>query len=1152
MTQIVRAEPEIDSLARFQSLQAGEYWRARDAIPEQGIPADIVLLIQSIRWVENAPHTVILRSHPTLIGKEVQAEIVKPDGSTSTKFIRYNEHRFLLHDFLNRFQFEPDHQKVRTAELMAVQGRINSLQSELMEAHTNPAILAGFVEVGMQEQQATAQRNAEREGDSSVPAAPALPATSLPGRDLSAMATGTIRDAIGAGITTAGIAELRNAAGREHQMATIKAQWIQGKTNEIATTIRAMTPFYEEQAAAALAQTEDIRTYVAKLMEGIESLDLYVGKDVDVLTVRSGESAPSDVPLTFVQKKLAILEELAVAVDLDEWFDATKHEVFFETLRNNDALVNQIFPTQRCVLVMATTRRFINYGNQHVNQSMDAKNRCVFMLVRDGMNIHRVYSSVESHLGASRLFPSKDDQDRVFQGTHGDQIKFEDVAFTDKVTAHERFALHYKRFLLLACGLDHRLRLFGDFYDGPQTLNFVSMDFQAKHCRFLHDDDGLNMLPGEERVPLKEWIKGKNAYLRSGARVLCNWYEVMNPDSAPGACKRDHHASSGIDRRYTPVERRGIAIAFRQGDEIFVEVEVEGRSYSSRADRKFNCKVNLSKFSDNSWNAVDLPYLCLDAVSPEDLHWYIHNRDTRVDQLSYIRFFKYALAFIHQERAAERATRDRLVQALADGNIAHGGDADDVVQQSVIAWRAANRGRALPEFSSAGEAPAAWASLLDQMYMLAGEGKRRTTDIEAYVEGLGYAPLRLVLSGGAKLVVYAAPATAECDNRIEDHVWVHRITIEKGKTKYLEKSRKWALLPKLAASETTLHEWVGASTWCGRKSGFDSFEAKQKIFADSAMFAQNLQPFTVPMDHAEVRKQLDNWGELRDDLVANAKQVVNPIMAIPFGVLFFPRNQHVRFICVGTTVPHILLHQLAGDEGAKKQVFDRFISDYKFEDSGRKIFGAGEHEWEIFVTSVSPVSSLYGFYCHSQLEWERVPNRNPANPLMSALLVNWADSDDRNGKLWLANSMSATECGAALDNILGLELPEDFDPVRVVETVLTPDESSTDPRVRFARFFDICKGEMEAPNRKHTGFWGRADSWTDALIENSTPAGVFSWHMQSSRQLSHKASPDEARRFIQAQAGGAGAAAILATDIPEAPQPPSGVERWYIMSVTAE
>lgn len=51
------------------------------------------------------------------------------------------------------------------------------------------------------------------------------------------------------------------------------------------------------------------------------------------------------------------------------------------------------------------------------------------------------------------------------------------MSYTDKLKAHEMVALHYYRFLILCCGLDHRLKLFGEFYDPQDRLSFVSMAF---------------------------------------------------------------------------------------------------------------------------------------------------------------------------------------------------------------------------------------------------------------------------------------------------------------------------------------------------------------------------------------------------------------------------------------------------------------------------------------------------------------------------------------------------------------------------------------------------------------------------------------------------------------------------------------------------
>ena len=471
---LAHSDAEIHSLARFQTLQAGQYWRALENVPEEGIDAGMVLLIQSLRVVDDKPHTVVLRPHPLKFGQSVYLEIPKEGGGTRRAWFQYDEHRFLLDDFLARFEFEPDHQKIRNTEVQAVQSRISELQNELVQGQSNPALIAALVHEKTAEK-AAKQADAAAEADEQDRTEPPseteprnVPAPLVPpvgAAEVVDMATGTVAQAIEGGLSPEKMAALRAAANRQHEIATVRAQWIEGKTQEIASAIQQLTPFYSEQAAAALAQTEDVRAFVSDLLRGIESLDLYLGKDVEVQTVREGKGAPRDVPLTFVQRKLLADEELAVWADVDERFDHASDDQFLEALRTHDGLVEQIFPTERCVLVMATTRRYIDYGDPWANMARNGQNKVVYLLVRDGMNIHRVYSSVESHLGTDRLFPTKNDQEEIFRGLDGSRIKFEDVAYTDHLRKHERFALHFKRFLLLACGLDHRLKLFGDFYD---------------------------------------------------------------------------------------------------------------------------------------------------------------------------------------------------------------------------------------------------------------------------------------------------------------------------------------------------------------------------------------------------------------------------------------------------------------------------------------------------------------------------------------------------------------------------------------------------------------------------------------------------------------------------------------------------------------
>ncbi|GAA5666033.1 hypothetical protein Brsp07_04542 [Brucella sp. NBRC 14130] len=1117
-----RQDATVERMERIQPLQAGQYWRSLGDIAEQGINKDTVLLIASIRWVDDAPHTIILRPHPDNIGHSTYITKTGADGQTVKSWFRYDEHRFLLDDFLTGFEYEPDYERIRAGEIAKVQGKINDLQAELLEAQANPAILAPIVEEGLR----AADEEAAKKQKPGLP----VPVAVSPAQ-LADMAQGSLQNALAHSVTPQSIDAYRAAAHRQAQIATIKADWIKSKTQSIGDTVKALTPYFEEQAAAALAATEDVRTYVARLLRGIETLDLYVGKGVSVETIREGRSAPKAELLTFVQRKLFMDEELAVYLDLDDWFDFTKTELFDKALREHPALVEQIFPAQRCVVAMATTRRDIDYGDPWTNYAKNEQNRMVFLLIRDGENIHRVYSPVESHLGSARLFPSHDEHKARFRGFDGSEIKLDDVAYTDKLARHEVMVLHYKRFLILACGLDHRLKLFGDFYEGPASFDFVTLAFQERYCRFLHDEDGAGLLPAENRLPLREWLAEKNAYLRSGSRVMCNWHAVMTTKTAPSAVFREH--GGHIEHRYRPKETAGMAIAYRQGKDIRVDVEVSGYSYSSHSDRTFNCKVTLATEGKPSYtDSVERPYLVLDAVTPDEIHWYIHNRESRRDHVSYIRFFKRALRYVEAEIAAEADTRNRLTQALGDGGIATDAEAAGIVQQAVIAWRAAHRGRPLPVFAD-GRAPSEWKSLLDQMYMLAGNGKRQIGEIEEFARNLGYDPLRLVLSGGAKLIIYCAPLESERDDRFEPHAWVHRISVERGKTKIIEKSRRWAVLPDKAASETLVHEWDGAAAWAGAHTDFQSFAHKQDVLGSFDDCAELLRPFGAIMSEAEFAVQYERWTAARQEMIAGGRYVQNPAFVVPFALLKDRYDRRLDVLCVSMTNAHAALWRLAPSDEARAQLRKAFIKVYANKASAAERFDRDvvTADWQLSRAALAHVPA--GGYIDDAM-LSRMQGQVLSDPRLAEWFLHWQAKRRDEERLFVPASATDATGRLIFDHVLSIRLPDDYEPLAVRAITLTPSDSNRP--IKYGRLFDMTPDTAD-DDRSFAKF-------DDSQFE------ARGYSMTTHRFVSRESALAYVREAATSNEDGVTYGATPATELPDAPLPPSGVERWYIVPQT--
>ncbi|MGP1715622.1 MAG: hypothetical protein ACTS9Y_00455 [Methylophilus sp.] len=911
----------IDRVEKFQSLQSGQFWRAMHG-KYDGINEGFVLMIQSIKYVDERPHTIILRTHPSIFGQYVQ--VGGPESKTSRVF---REHPFLLAEFLDNFQFEENPDETRNRELLEIQNRAGLHQKELMEAQTNPTILNAIVESRL-----------SSEGSAGLPAISAQNAHDF--------VRGGVAGAISTGITPAAIEGIKLTAQREHKIATIKADWIKGATAKISSTLAEMTPYFEEKAALALAQTEDIRTYVDKLMKGIESLDLYVGKNVHVNRLKSGSSAASDIPLTFVQRKLMMDEELASHLDIEDWFDFSKHRLFFAELEKNIDLVNQIFPTERCILVMATTNHYKNYSdNSYVNAMMNEENQKVFMLARDGDNLFQIVSPIESHLGTSRLFPSKSDQDSIFRGIDGSEISFESIAYTNKLSQHEAHALHYKRFLIMVCGLDHRENLFGKFYEGPKNIDFISMKFQETHCSFLHDDDGEGMLPNPDvRPDVIDWAFSHNRNIRHGSRFIADWFRYATSENCPILYSRSRHNSSRINKFTEDVS---VKVVYRKANELFIEVPATSHWNNNSRVFNANIKLRLEDLKSESING-----LCIDAVEPSDIEYYIHHRGSRKNHVQYIRFFKLMLGHIKAEREAEAKTRAYLLESLEVGKIGSPGNRQSIVSNTVAAWRAENNGKPLPVVGECSSKDIK--SLLNHMAAVTTDNSHKVEAVKAFVIGMGHELLKIALNGKSEFVAYTKAKPEQFDNVLEDFPFVNKLTLSESLDGFTVKSETMDVLRKMNASEKGLYDSPDISQFY-KNSVFTDYKVKERFMKMLDDGVQVLKDYSKALSPEQFKLEVYKWGMERSDL--SKGQVVEPLIFAPIGGYYdgYISDGNVRLNVIYLSREHAgLLYHLAPNEECREEFRVKYIKIYQDKKAANRFFNqyAEKNLWNSCVEAV--------------------------------------------------------------------------------------------------------------------------------------------------------------------------------------------------------
>jgi hypothetical protein len=417
-------EGEFESIERFQALEPGHYWTAQKDGGEYA-PMGETLLLMDITEFEGQVHSVTLRVHPR-------------HGSIRGRF------DMLVHEFLDVFLPCPDGEAVRQREQQEVMQEVSELQNELMRTSNDQQLLLEAVredvEEGIKELEREEAAAAQRDTTETVERSRNLAKThrraarrsAAKGNPLVApkiaMAS-EVGSLIDNGINEQGVAELKKMASRQAVVARAQAKWMEAQTKGIVRTMEKLQPYLEERSAVALARTSGAVKMVERIKRGIESLDLYTGRNVDVFDIRTGVDAPSSEPLTIVQGKRYAEEEFAVWADVDASFDWQNKKQFFEALGESDDLLNQVFPTRRCVVSMAMTRRTLEYKDPLANLIYNLQNHLVFLLVRNGDNVHVVYSGSPSHEGARRLFPTKDEMEQPFVGMDGKRLSIRDVEF---------------------------------------------------------------------------------------------------------------------------------------------------------------------------------------------------------------------------------------------------------------------------------------------------------------------------------------------------------------------------------------------------------------------------------------------------------------------------------------------------------------------------------------------------------------------------------------------------------------------------------------------------------------------------------------------------------------------------------------------------
>lgn len=856
---IIERQASAERFERFVTLEAGQFWKVIDASAYDEVDEGETLLVFDVDYVDNAPHTIIVRKHPSKIRQ-----------------YRSDTFKVLVQDFLNDFEHVDikDAEKTREEEQQAIHGRMAHEQEELTKACSDSALLDNLVQRDMPEEEKQAQLPVIRQ--------------QLPNSVVGAIKSQSVSALMVQGLNQDGVEQIKGALEHQRDVNVKRSEWITQKTMALSAIASELTPYFQEKAAIALAATTGMTKKVAELMEGIGSLNLYTLKDVEINTLVEGQGAPSSEPLTIAQRILYMDEELAVWADMVRNWDCRNRDQFYEELKANKELVRQIFPTERCVVGMATTRDNHDYSSYHVMQAAQLKreNATVFFLVRNGDNIHVVLSGDAVHHCVRRLFPSMGDLDTPFRGMKGETITYNDIRYTSSLSEHDAMALTYKRILILFAGLDHNKQLFGDFYDEEPSMNFVTSAFQDRYFNFIYDEDGTNVLAYNKRKSIHQWMKDMNESITVGSTVLIDWSLAASPDSIPTAYNRNARYDEYPDQRYSPTDQSDFvkAVVINYQGRLAVKIHVEGYNaqYESRNFHAY-MYINEAIRASNKISGV----VCLDRIQPEDLEFYLHNRPARELNVSGILAVKEILKITREIYAKEYPIRHRLYNALVDGGIASGTDALKLVADAVAIARCANKGADLADIISSEDK---YNALLNSMFTMSGTAGDPVQEIIKLEESLGRTVIRVSIDAKGTYQAFSTPLESERDDRLVPFTWQVR-TSYKGVRALKPSKPLMVRLEKAPSSESVKFEIEDVTPYVfDENSPWKTPKAKAKFLDEDYGSASFLSKLRENRDDVEfVKFMLNMYHDARCE-VSSKGYVTEPSLFIPLGT-YLHRHQ---------------------------------------------------------------------------------------------------------------------------------------------------------------------------------------------------------------------------------------------------------------------
>lgn len=534
---------------------------------------------------------------------------------------------------------------------------------------------------------------------------------------------------------------LKQRLAEAKQLARATAQTLESKQRKLKALLG-------EKALIAQSRLEALEKVAENIGNVISCINLYLGRDEQVYTLRSGDAAPADVPITIRQQVLFMDEECAVAAehggidfrDLDE-FDAW--------LLADPSHLNQVLPEQKGVVALKPRYHLKEYPGDAWSQAVfNHENRRTYFLIRNGENLYRVCNELQI---GPRLFPAEDEFKQFFferDRATGEEkpMRPGSKPYMDAMEEAEAVRHHYLKVALMLQGLIDRTKVFHPMPEGKEKVNMLNPAEYGQTVQFLRDDENLL---DDGRIRFTDWLAEAMSRLEVGQRV---------------AWRGDLPHEQGDELKLYTVEGTHLR------PKLFVE-----QTWRSRSMRR--------KSHDIDRTGTDvIPY---DLVTSEQIDYYMHSRANRRDYAQMFPLLQAVRRLKRVEEKAEAPFRELLLSMMAQESGRPKTEIAPQVDDLVRWWKF----KTLSHRALLSDDQKAYEMIMAEFRLrLRREGERDTSKHDAIVQQILATEPDTLYIGHKTGKTYVSLTAANKGN-----VFVHEILWKSGKTIAESERKEWTV-----------------------------------------------------------------------------------------------------------------------------------------------------------------------------------------------------------------------------------------------------------------------------------------------------------------------------------------------------------------------